>query len=125
MGRRAAGIACFADSTGRLLLLRRSDKVKHPGIWSVPGGRLDRGETPLDAALREFCEEAGYRGRLEIDIRPVFRSGGFSCFVATSPRQFRPSLNWESDGGGWFGPDTLPAPIHSGVLHLLERLQQW
>src|SRR5215212_9055650 len=39
----------------RLLLVRRCDS----GTWELPGGRVDIGETAVDAAIRETAEEAG------------------------------------------------------------------
>lgn len=46
------------DPRGRVLMLRRSatDPWK-PGYWNLPGGRIDKGETPLQAAKRELAEE--------------------------------------------------------------------
>ena len=44
------------------LLCRRPARMRrHPGQWALPGGRLDAGETPLEAALREVEEEVGLR----------------------------------------------------------------
>jgi 8-oxo-dGTP diphosphatase len=40
---------------GRLLLVRRCDS----GTWELPGGRVDVGESAVEAALRETAEEAG------------------------------------------------------------------
>jgi 8-oxo-dGTP pyrophosphatase MutT (NUDIX family) len=40
---------------GRLLLVRRCDS----GMWELPGGRVDVGETALEAAVRETAEESG------------------------------------------------------------------
>ena len=45
---------------GQILLLRRSPTdTRRPGEWDFPGGRVDPGETPLQAAVRELQEEAG------------------------------------------------------------------
>jgi len=41
----------------RLLLVRRCDS----GMWELPGGRVDVGETAVEAAVRETAEEAGVR----------------------------------------------------------------
>lgn len=43
------------DSEGRVLLQRRSDS----GLWGMPGGTLEIGETPEEAARREVREETG------------------------------------------------------------------
>ena len=45
-----------------LLLTRRSQSLaKHSGQWALPGGRIDEGESPQEAALRELHEEVGLR----------------------------------------------------------------
>lgn len=43
-----------------LLLTRRAESLRsHAGQWALPGGRIDAGETPEQAALRELHEEVG------------------------------------------------------------------
>ena len=37
---------------------------KKPGVWALPKGNLDAGETPAETALRETLEETGVQGRL-------------------------------------------------------------
>ena len=45
-----------------LLLTRRASGLRsHAGQWALPGGRMDEGETPEQAALRELREEIGLR----------------------------------------------------------------
>lgn len=59
----AAGIALVARDTGRVLMLQRAvlnnEEDVNAGKWELPGGRLEDGESPHTAALREFCEETG------------------------------------------------------------------
>src|SRR2546428_8765233 len=43
------------DDQGRFLLEKRSDT----GLWGIPGGRIEPGETVRDAAVREILEETG------------------------------------------------------------------
>ena len=48
------------SSDAALILTRRSQKLRsHPGQWALPGGRIDDGESPQQAALREMQEEVG------------------------------------------------------------------
>ncbi|GAB2476684.1 CoA pyrophosphatase [Comamonas humi] len=62
-----AALDGIADPTGwsneaALLLTRRSSQLRqHAGQWALPGGRMDAGETPEEAALRELHEEVGLR----------------------------------------------------------------
>jgi 8-oxo-dGTP diphosphatase len=69
-------VACVGavvhDSRGRLLLIRRGHAPSR-GLWSVPGGRVEAGESHAAAVEREVLEETGLRvragapvGRLEI-----------------------------------------------------------
>jgi 8-oxo-dGTP pyrophosphatase MutT (NUDIX family) len=50
-----------AGGASFLLCRRAIGMRRHAGQWALPGGRLDDGEEPLDAALRELEEELGLR----------------------------------------------------------------
>lgn len=52
--------ACaLVDVDGRILLARRPEGKKMAGLWEFPGGKLDPGETPEAALIRELKEELG------------------------------------------------------------------
>lgn len=57
----AVGIICFRGSD--VLLIKRGTPPKI-GEWSIPGGRIEAGETQEEAALRELFEETQIRGKL-------------------------------------------------------------
>ncbi len=50
--------ALVRDDRGRLLLVRRGTEPER-GRWSVPGGRVEAGETAVEAVVREVAEETG------------------------------------------------------------------
>lgn len=50
--------AVMLDSDGRLLLVQRANPPSQ-GCWSIPGGRVEPGETLVAAAAREVAEETG------------------------------------------------------------------
>jgi 8-oxo-dGTP diphosphatase len=62
MTQRDAAIGCVGgitfDDDGRLLLVRRRNDPGS-GLWSVPGGRVEPGESDAQAIVREMAEETG------------------------------------------------------------------
>jgi 8-oxo-dGTP pyrophosphatase MutT (NUDIX family) len=59
--RRGAVLMLFGSDESLLLTERAHDMRSHPGQVSFPGGSIDPGETPVQAALREAEEETGLR----------------------------------------------------------------
>jgi len=50
---------CFCEYDGKLLFIKRSASRSYAGKWGMPGGKLEKGETPEEAMDREFFEETG------------------------------------------------------------------
>ena len=59
-------VAAVMVRDGKLLLIKRGVEPSK-GKWSVPGGRVEWGETLIEAVKREVCEETG----LEIEVGPL------------------------------------------------------
>ena len=49
----------LVDADGRVLLARRPEGKAMAGLWEFPGGKIDPGETPEAALIRELAEELG------------------------------------------------------------------
>jgi len=56
--------AALVDGAGRVLMQQRPAKREHGGLWEFPGGKLEPGEGPAGALVRELREE------LAIDVVP-------------------------------------------------------
>ncbi len=69
--------AVIKDGQGRLLLVKRGHEPG-AGLWSLPGGRIEAGETDAEALVREMLEETGLQvepGRLLGSVKRPGRDG--------------------------------------------------
>lgn len=73
----AAG--CVVTDDGRVLLIYRHRFITDTWGWEIPAGRVDHGETPAEAAVRETLEETGWRPLGRPSVVTVFHpSNGLS-----------------------------------------------
>lgn len=108
--------------------------MKKAGLWNFFGGRVDRGERPHDAMVRELAEEAG----LEVEAGALFELDCFPIAKASAPRnaalqrdmhyylllldgQFVPRLNHEHADSGWFPACQLPASFNRPTALAITR----
>ncbi|MEO7055345.1 MAG: NUDIX domain-containing protein [Caldimonas sp.] len=131
--RLSCGIVLFAES--RELLLCHVTGQRH---WDLPKGGIHAGESPLQAALRETCEETGlcldgaaaldlgrhaYTAKKDLHLFAMLTERVDprelhcdSCFVERGTGRERP----EMDGFGWFGFDRVAELCTPKLAELLE-----
>ena len=74
--------AVVHDGQGRLLLVRRGH-APSAGLWSVPGGRVEPGESEAEAVVREVAEETGLAVRPDRVVGRVRVDGDGVVFAVT------------------------------------------
>jgi 8-oxo-dGTP diphosphatase len=78
--------ACaLLDADGRVLIAQRSSQKQMAGLWEFPGGKIEAGERPEEALIRELREELGIEVQ-EACLAPfTFASHVYDDFVLLMP----------------------------------------
>ena len=78
----AAGLI---DADGRILLSQRPESKSMAGLWEFPGGKVDPGESPEQALIRELQEELGIDTRESCLAPFTFASHAYEDFHLLMP----------------------------------------
>ncbi|WP_432546453.1 NUDIX hydrolase [Kineococcus sp. SYSU DK004] len=131
---RLAAYAVVVSPDQRILLTRLSERTPSPGRWTLPGGGVDHGEHPVDAAVREVHEETGmdvvvdglldvasehFTGRSPRGVLEDFHA--VRVLVAATATQVREpevlDVGGSTDLSRWVPLDEAPAVGLVGVAH--------
>lgn len=113
------GALIYSRSTNRYLFLLRN-KSRQSGHWGIAGGKIDAGETVIQALVREIQEEIGedYSKNKFIPLETFTADNEkfvYYTFLVTVDAEFIPKLNDEHRGYCWVELNDHPKPLHPGL----------
>lgn len=119
------------DQDGRVLLAQRPDGKSMAGLWEFPGGKVEPGETPEAALIRELEEELGISTWKSCLAPLTFASHGYPDFHLLMP--LFACRRWEGIVQGregqnlaWVRPkDLRNYPMPPADLPLIPILRDW
>jgi len=99
------------------------------GLWTFPGGKIDRGETNIEAAHREIREETGLKIKNvkkigEYKTEKEYKKDTVFCFVASPKTRGVKIDEFEVIESGWFRKNNLPKDRADQVDKILDMIIQ-
>lgn len=112
------------------LLCKRNENGSLPGIWSVPGGHLEKGEKIEEGAIREFREETGLQIIDDLDYITTLKAGSRSkyyLFMYEIERKVNINLDEAIDGDEhtecrWFNKENLPNDTEKQLFFVINKI---
>lgn len=113
----------FVMKGKKFLILQRSKKEtsKH-GLWELPGGKVEKGETMRETALIETQEEAGLDVTLKVNLGSHIdhkKKKVYHAFIATPKKGQKVKLSFEHAAHKWVTPEEVMAMPKKMVSHHL------
>lgn len=119
-----------------ILLCKRSEKKSLANTWSIPSGKVESGETPGHAAIREFYEETNIKLDTNIDFvgfidkfkNDELKKGHMFVFHKKTEKKLEPNLEEAKDGFEhtecrYFKKDNLPKQKNNEeLIDLIKRV---
>ena len=126
-------VACaLVDADGRVLIAQRPQGKQLAGLWEFPGGKLEPGESPEEALVRELREELGIETKVACLAPLTFASHSYESFHLLMPlfvcRRFEGMpVALEHQAIKWVRPARLrdypmPAADLPLIAHLVDLL---
>lgn len=117
-----------------ILLCKRSPDKSMPNVWSIPSGKIESGENPGQAAIREFYEETNIELDNELDFvgfidkfkQDGTKKGHMFVFYKKTEKKHIPNLTKAQDGFEhtecqYFKKDDLPKQEENEELMILIK----
>jgi 8-oxo-dGTP diphosphatase len=123
--------AALIDRDNRVLLAQRPAGKAMAGLWEFPGGKVDDGETPEVALMRELEEEVGIRTWTSCLAPLSFASHGYDTFHLLMPlfacrRWEGQPVAREGQALAWVRPERLrDYPMPPADVPLIPILRDW
>ncbi len=121
----------LVDADGRILLARRPEGKAMAGLWEFPGGKVEQGETPEAALMRELHEELGIETWASCLAPLTFASHAYADFHLLMPLfacrkwQGQPQAR-EGQALKWVrARDLRDYPMPPADLPLIPILRDW
>ena len=119
------------DPDGRVLLAQRPEGKSLAGLWEFPGGKVELGESPEAALIRELREELGIETKASCLAPLTFASHSYAEFHLLMP--LFACRRWEGQAFGregqrlaWVRPEKLREyPMPPADLPLIPILRDW
>lgn len=128
MERPGVGVGVIIERAGKVFLQKRRG-AHGEGTWSLPGGKLDFGESPEECAIREVKEECGMviqNPKFVTITNDLFRERNIhyiTLFLRAESSEGEPKITEpeKTTEQGWFSWDKLPQPLFLPLKNFLKN----